>query len=71
MLTGEKCEICGRTLHPDEIAATKKLINRGAVSFRCVDCLAAWFEVKPEDILERIAYFKKTGCTLFRTDTDD
>ena len=71
MLTGEKCEICGRTLHPDEIAATKKLINRGAVSFRCVNCLAAWFEVKPEDIYERIAYFKRTGCTLFQTEKED
>ena len=59
MLTGEKCEICGRTLHPDEIAATKKLINRGAVSFRCVSCLAAWFEVKPGDILE-ISFGAKT-----------
>ena len=71
MLTGETCEICGKALVPDEIAATKKLINRGAAAFRCVACLAAYFEVKPEDIYERIAYFKKTGCTLFADSVRD
>ena len=60
------CISCGRPVTPDEIAVTKKLINRGATAFYCVPCLAAYFEVKPEDILERIQYFKKLGCTLFQ-----
>ena len=59
------CKTCGRQLTRDEIAVTRKLINRGATEFYCVDCLAAWFEVRPEDIRERIAYFRATGCTLF------
>ncbi len=59
------CIRCGRTLTGDEVAVTKKLINRGAKEFYCVDCLAAWFEVRSEDILERIAYFREMGCTLF------
>ena len=59
------CRICGRTLVPDECALTKKLINRGAMAFYCVHCLAAYFEVTPRDIQERIEYFKSTGCTLF------
>lgn len=63
-MTG-RCFRCGKALSPDEIAVTKKLINRGARQFLCVNCLAAYFEVTPQDILERIAYFRQTGCTLF------
>ncbi len=62
----ERCKQCRRPLSPDEIAVTKKLISRGAREYLCVQCLAAYFEVKPEDILERIEYFRRTGCTLFR-----
>lgn len=65
----EACISCGRTLTRDEIAVTKKLINRGAARFYCVACLAAYFEVKEEDIFERIRYFKQTGCTLFTNET--
>lgn len=60
------CRQCGRALTADEIAVTRKLINRGAREYLCVDCLAAYFEVQPQEIRERIAYFKSTGCTLFQ-----
>ena len=60
-----RCRACGRELTEDEVAVTKKLLNRGAVSFFCVDCLAAYFAVTPQDIRERIAYFRRMGCTLF------
>ena len=59
------CKDCGRPLTRDEVAVTKKLINRGAMEFMCVDCLARWFEVTPQDIEERIRHFRETGCTLF------
>jgi len=59
------CRNCGRVLTRDEVAVTKKLINRGAKEFFCVSCLAAYFEVRPEEIEERIAYFRAAGCTLF------
>ena len=62
----QRCAVCGRELTRDEVAATKKLINRGAVSFLCVSCLSARFDVTEDDIRERIAYFKASGCTLFR-----
>ncbi len=65
-MNAETCVRCGRELTPDEIAVTKKLINRGATSFFCVDCLADQFEVRPEDIRERIAWFRASGCTLFQ-----
>ena len=61
----EVCVSCGRPVTRDEIAVTKKLINRGAAKFYCVPCLARYFEVKPEDIEERIRYFRQMGCTLF------
>ncbi|MBR6029978.1 MAG: hypothetical protein IKP40_12910 [Clostridia bacterium] len=59
------CAACGRPLTADEIAITRKLINRGAQAWFCVDCLARRFEVTREDIEERIAYFRRMGCTLF------
>lgn len=64
-MTQEKCCACGVCVTPDEVAVTKKLVNRGATSFYCVDCLARRFEVTPEDIRERIQYFRQMGCTLF------
>ncbi len=59
------CASCGRPITQDEAAVTKKLVNRGASSFFCVNCLAARFDVTPDDIRERIAYFRASGCTLF------
>ena len=64
----ETCVVCGRPVTRDEIAVTKKLINRGTTQYYCVSCLAAYFEVRPEDIQERIHYFRQTGCTLFDTE---
>ena len=59
------CCRCGRPVSRDEIAVTKKLIHRGASSWFCVPCLAAYFEVTPETIREKIARFRAMGCTLF------
>ena len=59
------CKACKKPLSLDEIAVTKKLVNRGAAEFYCVSCLAARFEVTPADVIERIDYFRKSGCTLF------
>ena len=63
----DHCQACGCPLTPDEVAITRKLVNRGATAFFCVPCLAARFEVTPAVIEERIAYFKSMGCTLFRS----
>lgn len=59
------CRKCHSTLIPDEIAMTKKLINRGTTIYYCTDCLAEAFDVKREDIEAKIQYFKEIGCTLF------
>ncbi len=59
------CFQCGRLLEADEIALTKKLINRGAEHFFCLSCLAVHFEATEESLREKIRYFREMGCTLF------
>lgn len=61
----EFCVKCKTPLSFDEIAATKKLINRGTEHFYCIDCLAQAFDVSRKNIEEKIQYFKDSGCTLF------
>ena len=69
-MSGEVCARCGRQLSRDEIAVTKKLINRGTTVWYCTACLAAHFEVTEAAIRERIAYFRETGCTLFEREAE-
>ena len=59
------CIKCGRRLVKDEIALTRKLINRGASSFWCLNCLAEHFEVSEDTLKAKIAEFREMGCTLF------
>lgn len=60
------CFQCGRPLELDEIALTKKMINRGATRFFCLSCLAAHFDVTEDILREKIREFREMGCTLFR-----
>ena len=59
------CAVCGRNLHPDEIALTRKLINRGAGEFICLTCLSRKFDVPEEILRDKIMQFREMGCTLF------
>lgn len=59
------CITCGRPLEKDEVALTRKLINRGAMQYLCIDCLAKKFEVTREDLEKKIEEFRQMGCTLF------
>ena len=60
------CTVCGRKLSRDEIALTKKLVNRGAESFFCLSCLAKKFAVSEDLLREKINQFRQMGCTLFQ-----
>ncbi len=61
------CTSCRKTpLSKDEIGASKKLLGTDTKEIYCIDCLAAYLEVTPEDILEKIQMFKDDGCTLFQ-----
>ncbi|MDE7313341.1 MAG: hypothetical protein K2N87_17250 [Eubacterium sp.] len=64
------CKKCGSPITKDEAAITKKLINRGTTTYYCTRCLAAAFDVTPDDIRQKIQYFKEIGCTLFQTAPD-
>ncbi len=58
---------CGKELLSDEIAIYKKLVNRGAEKYLCIDCLADYFKCSRKAIEDKIDYYRKSGeCTLFR-----
>lgn len=61
------CKKCGAPLGADDIAIYRKLVNRGADDFFCIDCLAEYYKCEREAIEERIRYYRESGeCTLFR-----
>lgn len=61
------CTSCGKyPLEKDEVGASKKLLGTDTEQFYCIDCLAAYLEVTPEDIQDKIQMFKEDGCTLFK-----
>ena len=53
-------------LSKDEIGACKKLLGKGTSQYYCIGCLAAYLEVTPEDIEDKIQMFKEEGCELFK-----
>ncbi len=59
---------CGAPLTRDEIALTKKLVNRGATEYLCYACLAAHFQVGIDVLRRKVAEFREMGCTLFDRD---
>lgn len=63
----KRCYVCGRMpLSKDEIGLTKKLIDKKTEVFYCISCLAEYFEVTEEELLDKIEQFKEEGCTLFK-----
>ena len=60
------CIVCGKCpLTKNEIGITKKLLGMKSKNFYCIDCLASFLEVEPQDILDKIEDFKYDGCKLF------
>lgn len=60
-----RCVRCGAVLEKDDIAMTRKMVNRGAEEFYCLRCLADHFELTEDILREKIREFKAMGCTLF------
>ena len=54
----------------DEIALHKRMIDRGALSFMCLSCMAKYFEVTETLLREKAEHFRHDGCTLFCTEPD-
>lgn len=61
-----KCCSCGKqNLTRNEIGINKKLLGGKVETFYCLDCLALYLDVTPQDILDKIEEFKEAGCKLF------
>lgn len=56
---------CAKVLTTDDIGLHKKMVNRGATEFMCIDCLSEHFHIDKAVLLDKIEYFKKMGCTVF------
>lgn len=62
----EICVSCGKNgLMHNEIGINKKLLGENIKNYYCLDCLAEYLEVTPQDILDKIEEFKEEGCELF------
>ena len=62
----EQCISCGKKpLKKNEIGINQKLLGSNVEQFYCLDCLADYLEVEPQDILDKIEEFKSEGCKLF------
>ena len=60
------CVICGKQdLNKDAVGINKKLLGENVRQFYCLDCLAEYLEVTPQDILDKIEEFRAEGCKLF------
>lgn len=61
-----KCVSCGKEpLSKNETGICQKLLGDRATDYYCLDCLAMYLEVTPQDILDKIEEFKGEGCKLF------
>ena len=62
-----ECTSCRKMpLTKDEIGISRKLLDVDTKELYCIDCLAAYLEVMPEDIQDKIQMFKEDGCVLFK-----
>ena len=43
-----------------------KLLGKDIREYYCIECLAAYLEVTPEDVKDKIEMFKEDGCELFK-----
>lgn len=64
------CMKCHRALTADEIGLYKKLVNRGALEFLCLECLSQRFACSPALLQRKVDEFRRMGCMLFASDTD-
>lgn len=65
-MESKACYVCGKeNLSKNEIGLTKKLLDKNAKRFYCLDCLADYLEVDIEFLFEKVEEFKTQGCILF------
>ncbi|MBR4452398.1 MAG: hypothetical protein IKS39_11220 [Clostridia bacterium] len=59
------CLSCEKPLTQDDIGFHRKMVNRGAREFMCIDCLCDYFGITREKADEMIEKFKSMGCSMF------
>jgi len=60
------CYVCGKEIIIKNIVGlNKKLLGRKIARFYCLNCLAEYLEVTPDELLVKIEEFKAQGCKLF------
>lgn len=59
------CKDCGKALAKDEVALTKKILDRNAKEFLCLECMSDILDCSVDDLRIKIDEFKEQGCTLF------
>jgi hypothetical protein len=58
--------MCGKEgLTHNEIGLNKKMLSRNIEKFLCIQCLADYLELTPEELEDYIEEFKADGCGLF------
>ena len=67
-MTTITCVSCGKTgLVRNEIGINKKLLGEDIEKFYCLDCLAEYLEVTPQDILDKIDVPKERKIDFYET----
>lgn len=62
----QKCISCNKTLeNKNEIGINQKLLGEKTTVYYCLECLADYFGVTVQVILDKIEEFKEQGCKLF------
>ena len=59
------CISCEKELTSEDVGFHKKMVNRGAEEFMCIDCLCEYFGIPREKADEMIENFRRMGCVLF------
>lgn len=66
MANDSTCKKCRKPLESDAIPIYKKLIDRGAEEYLCIDCLAEHIGTSRKHIEDLIDYYTESGtCALF------
>lgn len=61
------CVACFKgNLDKDTIALNRKLLGKNIEKYYCLDCLAVFFNVTVDELLEKIEEFKEEGCEMFK-----
>lgn len=59
------CKCCSETIEQDAIGLYRKLLDKSAKAYLCMNCLANHLDTTVEELREKAAEFKAEGCKLF------